>query len=38
MKLLVESIVEDRELSQYEIERNKPMPSKTTDLYNQNYP
>jgi Uma2 family endonuclease len=28
MELLVESIVEERELSQYEIERNKPMPSK----------
>jgi Uma2 family endonuclease len=28
MELLVESIAEERELSQYEIERNKPMPSK----------
>lgn len=27
MELLVEGIVEERELSQYEIERNKPMPS-----------
>jgi Uma2 family endonuclease len=28
MELLVESIAEERELSQYEVERNKPMPSK----------
>lgn len=28
MELLIENIVGERELSQYEIERNKPMPSK----------
>jgi Uma2 family endonuclease len=32
MELLVESIAEEKELSQYEIERNKPMPSRNHSI------
>jgi Uma2 family endonuclease len=36
MELLVETVTENRELSQYEIERNKPMPSKNHSIVQAN--
>ncbi len=36
MELLVETVTENREISQYEIERNKPMPSKNHSMVQGN--
>ena len=36
MELLVETVTENREISQYEIERNKPMPSKNHSIVQKN--
>jgi Uma2 family endonuclease len=36
MELLIESVVAERELSAYEIERNKPMPSKNHGIIQSN--